>query len=109
MPISTFVTDREEQVLDLLKQAEEAIVSAVASVARAVAPLVPDLPSVPNQLPTPTEVVDASFAFAERLLANQKQFVSRLVDAASPVLPEGPTPPAAPKSAPKQAKGPHAA
>jgi len=109
VPIPTFVTDREDQVLDLLRQAEEAIVSAVASVARAVAPLVPELPAVPGRLPTATEVVDASFGFAERLLANQKRFATKLVDAAGPVLSEGATPPPAPKPAPKPAKGPHAA
>ena len=46
----------------------------------------PELESVPfvDQLPNPKAVVESSFSFAEELIATQKDFALKVVDAVTP-------------------------
>ncbi len=78
----------EDQVLETVKQGQEAIVKAVRTWADASKSLIPDLPPLPfaDQLPNTTEIVENAFAFADKLLASQREFAAAILDAAKPVL-----------------------
>ena len=77
----------EDQVLETVKQGQEAVVKAVRTWADASKNLIPDLPALPfaDQLPNSTEIVENAFAFADKLLASQREFVAAVLDAAKPV------------------------
>ena len=81
------ITGLEDQVLETVKQGQEAIVKAVRTWADASKNLIPDLPPLPfaDQLPNVTELVESSFAFADKLIASQREFASAILDAAKPV------------------------
>ena len=81
------ITGLEDQVLETVKQGQEAIVKAVRTWADASKNLIPDLPPLPfaDQLPNTTQIVENAFAFADRLLASQREFVAAILDAAKPV------------------------
>jgi hypothetical protein len=80
-------TSLEDQVLETVKQGQEAIVKAVRTWADASKNLIPDLPPLPfaDQLPNVTELVENGFAFADKLIASQREFASAILDAAKPV------------------------
>lgn len=82
------ITALEDQVLETVRQSQEAVVKAVKTWADAGKNIVPDLPPVPfaDQLPAATDVVENWFAFADRLLATQREFTVAVLDAARPVL-----------------------
>src|SRR5205823_4930022 len=84
-----FVEQAQEQTLQAIKQSQQVVVEAVRTWAGAVEKAVPETPALPfaDQLPTPQEVVRASFDFAEQLLKAQREFVENLLAAAAPVLP----------------------
>jgi hypothetical protein len=67
-----------DQLLDALRVAQDGIGDAVEQVGDVVRPLVPELPS---SLPAPSELVEAAFGTAERLLASQRAFTGRIVAA----------------------------
>ncbi|MCU0267213.1 MAG: hypothetical protein MUF83_01065 [Acidimicrobiales bacterium] len=80
------VTKIEDQVLEALESAQEPFVSATRKVAERVEPALPELTvSYVDRLPTFTEIVETQFAFAGKLLEQQKEFVLALLDAAKPV------------------------
>ena len=81
------ISSVEDQVLETVKQGQEAIVKAVRTWADASKNLIPDLPPLPfaDQLPNTTEIVENAFAFADKLLASQREFVAAILDAAKPV------------------------
>jgi hypothetical protein len=81
-------TGLEEQVLETVKQGQEAIVKAVRTWADASKNLIPDLPPLPfaDQLPNASELVENAFAFADKILASQREFAAAILDAAKPVL-----------------------
>jgi hypothetical protein len=81
------ITGLEDQVLETVKQGQEAIVKAVRTWADASKSLIPDLPPLPfaDQLPNTTEIVENAFAFADKLLASQREFVAAVLEAAKPV------------------------
>ena len=81
-------TGLEEQVLETVKQGQEAIVKAVRTWADASKNLIPDLPALPfaDQLPNVSELVESGFAFADKLIASQREFAAAILDAAKPVL-----------------------
>ena len=84
-------TSLEDQVLETVKQGQEAIVKAVRTWADASKNLIPDLPPMPfaDQLPGTTEIVEGAFAFCDKLLAAQREFAAAILDAAKPVLGAG--------------------
>jgi len=79
-------TGLEDQVLETVKQGQEAVVKAVRTWADATKNLIPDLPPLPfaDQLPNTSEIVENAFAFADKLLASQREFVAAVLDAAKP-------------------------
>jgi hypothetical protein len=81
-------TGLEEQVLETVKQGQEAIVKAVRTWADASKNLIPDLPPLPfaDQIPNVSELVESSFAFADKLIASQREFAAAILDAAKPVF-----------------------
>ena len=81
------ITSLEDQVLETVKQGQEAIVKAVQTWADASKNLIPDLPALPfaDQLPNVTELVENGFAFADKLIASQREFAAAVLDAAKPV------------------------
>ena len=81
------ITSLEDQVLESVKQGQEAVVKAVRTWADASKNLIPDLPPLPfaDQLPNTTEVIENAFAFADKLLASQREFVAAVLEAAKPV------------------------
>ncbi|HEV8626049.1 MAG TPA: hypothetical protein VG034_16470 [Acidimicrobiia bacterium] len=81
------ISSLEDQVLETVKQGQEAVVKAVRTWADASKSLIPDLPPLPfaDQLPNTTEIIENAFAFADKLLASQREFVAAILDAAKPV------------------------
>lgn len=67
--MSTY-TELQDSVLDYVKQGQDTIVEAIDT-------WVPSLP-ISGQLPKAADVVDDSFAFAEKLLHSQREFVGRI-------------------------------
>jgi hypothetical protein len=90
--MSTKTTDysqaAQEQTLAAIRQSQQAVVEAVRTWANAVEKTLPDTPAVPfaDQLPTPQEIVQTSFEFAEQLLKAQRDFAESVLAAAAPVL-----------------------
>jgi hypothetical protein len=80
-------TGLEDQVLETVKQGQEAVVKAVRTWADASKNLIPDLPPLPfaDQLPNTSEILENAFAFADKLLASQREFASAILDAVKPV------------------------
>ena len=80
MPITDITKTVEQQVLDALTIAQEAVVDGIKTVREAVDPVLPDVPR-----PFAAEagqLVDGAFTFAEKLLHNSHEFVGRLIEAA---------------------------
>ena len=92
----------EDQVLETVRQSQEAVVKAVQTWAEAGKNILPDLPSLPfaDQLPATADLVENAFAFADRLLAAQRDFAAAVLDAARPVLAKEPAAKANGKSTP---------
>jgi hypothetical protein len=81
------ISSVEDQVLEAVKQGQEAIVKAVRTWADASKSLIPDLPPLPfaDQLPNTSDLVENAFAFVDKILASQREFASELLEAAKPV------------------------
>jgi hypothetical protein len=82
------ITSLEDQVLETVKQGQEAIVKAVRTWADASKNLIPDLPPLPfsDQLPATTDIVESAFAFCDKMIASQREFAAAILDAAKPVF-----------------------
>ena len=84
----------QKQALELLRAQQDAYVAAVkkwrealaAAVAAGLAPPPSPQPTPIDMVPTPTEMVEASYAFAAKLLADQSRFMDALSKAMA--LPE---------------------
>ncbi|MGH9000994.1 MAG: hypothetical protein ACRDY7_16570 [Acidimicrobiia bacterium] len=78
----------EDQVLETVRQSQDAVVKAVRSWADAGKNLVPELPPLPfsEQIPGTVDLVEHAFDFADRLLAAQREFAAAVLDAAKPLL-----------------------
>ncbi|MGH2650867.1 MAG: hypothetical protein ACRDHK_06610 [Actinomycetota bacterium] len=78
----------EDQVLETVRQSQEAVVKAVKTWAEAGKSIVPDLPPLPfaDQLPNTVDIVENAFNFADKLLAVQREFAAAILEAAKPVL-----------------------
>jgi hypothetical protein len=79
----------QDKVLEAIKAGQNAVLSAVNTIAESAAPITSILSAVPfaDRLPKPVDVVDTAFGFAEKLLASQKEFTTKLVDAYGPGKP----------------------
>ena len=81
-------TALEDQVLETVRQSQEAVVKAVKTWAEAGKSMVPDLPPLPfaDQLPNTVDIVENAFDFADKLLAAQREFAAAVLEAAKPVI-----------------------
>ena len=102
MTVQDTATRVQEQVLDAIKAGQDAVLSAVDTLADTTGSITEKLPAPPfaDRLPKPQEVVDSYFTFAQKLLANQKDFAIKLADAYRPASKSGV---AGPKSTSKAA------
>src|SRR5438094_3001802 len=103
MPITDITATVEQQVLDALSVAQEAVLDGIKTFAEAVDPVLPDVPR-----PFATEasqLVDGAFTFAEKLLHNSHEFVGRLLDAADTTGDTKPAPSTSAKPAPAAKAG----
>src|SRR5438477_7240892 len=85
----------QEQTLAAIRQSQQFVVDAVRTWAEAVEKAVPPVPTVPfaEELPTPQQLVESSFTFAEQLLKAQREFAEQVLAAAAPALKtKGPEP-----------------
>jgi hypothetical protein len=74
-----------DQYLTALAESQEQFLKTLTTFS-AMAPKVPaaPVPEFAAELPTPKEVIEANFAFAAKLLKQQKDFTEKLVEAATP-------------------------
>ncbi len=83
-----YVQSAQEQTLKTLRDGQQAIIDSIRAWAEAVERIVPQTPALPfsEQLPSPQEIVQTSFDFAEQLLKTQREFAENVLAAAEPVL-----------------------
>ena len=83
-----YVQSAQEQTLKTIRDGQQAVVDAVRTWAETLERIVPAAPSLPfaEQVPTPQEIVQTSFDFAEQLLKAQREFTENLLAAAAPVI-----------------------
>jgi hypothetical protein len=91
----------QDQVIDAIKAGQDAVLSAVDTLVETTAPITEKLPAPPfaDRFPKPAELVDSYFAFAQKLLANQKDFALKLAEAYRPGPSSGPMRKSPPKAA----------
>ena len=98
---TTIRQELEEEFLSTIRKGQEIALDALKPLVEAVHYVIPTMPTVRvpfvGWLPTAHEVVADGYAFAEHLLANQRQFADKMITATSPMLPgrAGPKPVAA--------------
>jgi hypothetical protein len=78
-----FVQTAQEQTLKSIRQTQQVVIEAVRTWATAVEKTMPETPALPfsDELPTPKEIVQTSFEFAEKLLKTQREFAESLLAA----------------------------
>jgi len=88
-------TTREElqdEFLSTLRKGQGIALDAMKTLVEAIEFVIPTMPEyrvpIARRLPTPHEVVAYGNEFAEKLLANQRQFADDVIDAAAPLLPK---------------------
>jgi hypothetical protein len=84
MPANDRADRVQQQILENVKRSQDAIVEAVRRFSQTTGGRLPDLPDLPlsERLPDAGEVVETYFAFRQELLASQRDFAARLIDAA---------------------------
>ena len=82
-----FTEQAQEQTLAAIRQTQSTVIEAVQAWAQAVEKAVPETPSIPygDEIPSPKQLIQTSFDFAEQLLKAQREFAENLVAAAAPV------------------------
>jgi hypothetical protein len=88
------VTAREElqdEFLSTLRKGQDIALDALKAMVETIQFVTPEMPVVhlplAGRLPTAHKVVADGYEFAERLLANQRQFADEVITAATPLLP----------------------
>jgi hypothetical protein len=98
---TTIRQQMEDDFLSIIRQGQDITLDALKPLVEAVHYVIPTMPTVrvplAGWLPTAHEVVADGYAFAEHLLANQRQFADKVITTMSPALPTraGPKPVAA--------------
>jgi hypothetical protein len=79
-------TDAGDQYLSTLAETQENFLKATTAFAARFAPATPIEmpPAVAAAVPSPQEVTEASFAFAQKLLKQQKSFAEKLLAVSTP-------------------------
>lgn len=77
----------QEQILEAAKQNQKIAVQATQAWAQAIAPYAGQIPVAPaiEGIPTPEEIVENSFGFAQKLLEAQQELAVGLAQAWAPV------------------------
>jgi hypothetical protein len=83
------VTDAGEQYLSTLNEMQENVLKATAAYQARMAAMptpatAPGVDKFMAAVPSPQELMDASFAFSEKLLKQQKSFTEKLLAASAP-------------------------
>jgi hypothetical protein len=81
---ATFTKDLSDKVAEAAKPAQDLSVDVLSTVSETVGKYVPEVP-LPEGVPSPREVVDASFDMIEQFLGSQRDYVKRLLDAVAPI------------------------
>lgn len=76
--------DLSDKVAEAAKPAQDLSVEVVGTVSETVGKYLPEVP-LPQGVPSPREIVDASFDMIEQFLGSQRDYVRRLLDAVAPV------------------------
>ena len=89
--VNDYAQTAQEQTLKTVQQGQQAIIESVRAWANAVEKAIPETPALPalpyaNELPSPQEILQTGFEFAEQLLKSQRQFAEGVLEAASPVI-----------------------
>jgi hypothetical protein len=91
MMAETRMVKRQEEFLKTVRRGQEFMLGAIKTWAEAVHPITPKLPLVhlplADKLPKPKDVVENTYDFAEKLLANQRKFAEEVLKAAAPLAP----------------------
>jgi hypothetical protein len=77
----------QDQILETLAAIQKPVIEAVTKLADKAESVVPEVPGVPgtDRLPTVDELIVNQFAFAEKVLTQQKDFTTKLIKAVKPV------------------------
>ena len=89
MPLSDTLSTIPDQLLEAIEMTQQLVltnVSATAATAKALGRNVPDLPFA-DRLPDPVRLTGNAFDFATKLMASQKDFSLKLLEALTPVEP----------------------
>ena len=73
-----------DQYLAAVAESQEQFLKTLAAYSAWVPKVSAAVPDIAGELPTPKEVVEANFAFAAKLLKQQKDFTEKLVAATTP-------------------------
>jgi hypothetical protein len=79
-----------QEIESTIRKSEQAVLEAIKSWAQTVQGVMPDAPvRIPfaDRMPTPKQVVSSAYDAAEAVLASQRRFAERAVEAASPLFP----------------------
>lgn len=87
-PTIEYTLSAQEKSLAALKQNQAAVLEIVDTWAKAVEKSVEELPAIPvaASLPGLDEIVKTSFDYADKVLAAQRDFTTKLVAAAAPAI-----------------------
>ena len=86
--ITDTITEYEDKVFELLDSVQAPVVDIVKQAAERIDGVLPENRfELPEQIPAPAELVDLGFGFAQKLLADQQDFVKSLLAAAGPLVP----------------------
>ena len=77
----------QDQILETLASIQKPVVEAVEKLAKRAESVVPEVPVLPgtDKLPTVDVLVATQFKFAEKLMTQQKEFTTALLEAVKPV------------------------
>jgi hypothetical protein len=94
MSVGEITESVQAQLLEALKQYQELVLDAVRNAAETVDGIIPTRPELPfaSSLPRPTKVAGTAFDFAEKLLANQREFVTEVLSVTEPYVTGSPAP-----------------
>jgi hypothetical protein len=86
--VTEFTETAQEQTLAGIRQSQQFVVDAVRTWAETVEKAIPAVPALPfaEELPTPKQLIESSFTFAEQLLKAQREFAEQVLKAAAPAL-----------------------
>lgn len=84
---SEYVQSAQEQALKLIRQSQQAYVDGVKTWVEAIEKTAGELPSIPTEeLPSPQQILQNGFAFAEKVLKTQREFAEGVVTATEPLV-----------------------